>query len=413
VILSIERVTQRVEPGSHSSKWACAGGFDQAKQGCGREGNRSMIRIRGLALAAYTVAFCVPAAATVYPMDAAHWDAQGHVSFVTHDGKQSVLLGADKGNPVGGGQANLKDVKFETGIIEYDLMITAQYDFVGPTFRQVKDGFGEVIYLRPHMIGKPDSIQYTPVINNNLAWQIFTGPGFEAQATFPVGKWIHVRTDVYQSSASVSLDAEKVLHIPYLKGEPGAGDVGVLALAGGDYIANFSLEPIADYRDPEPAPPVVPLPKGSVTSWQVSSAITQKDAFARAAKSDWAGVKWKPIAVETTGAANLSKAGPDHDDHDSFIARFKLGSPTAHRELMHFGFSDSVRVYLNGAPLYEGADLQGSRDYRFLGHVGFWDSVFLPLRKGKNEVVFVVTDNTNGGTAAAAKLDPGSAVAVR
>jgi hypothetical protein len=346
-------------------------------------------------------------------MNAATWDLQGNGGFEQRDGRETLRLGSFEGKPVGGGQANLKGVKFDTGVIEFDLLITAQYDFVGPTFRQVQDGFGEVIYLRPHMIGKPDSIQYTPVINNNLAWQIFTGPGFEAQTNFPIGKWIHVRTDVYQSSASVSLEGQQVLHIPYLKGKPGSGDVGVLALAGGDYIANFSLNPIPDNRDPEPAPAIEPLPKNSVTSWQVTPAITQKEAFVRAAKSKWAGLKWTPIAVETNGIANLSKADADGDDRHSFIARFKLDSRTAHRELMQFGFSDSVRIYLNGAPLYEGADLQGSRDYRFLGHVGFWDAVFLPLRKGSNEVVFVISDETNGGTAAAAKFDSGSAVRIK
>ena len=74
---------------------------------------------------------------------------------------------------------------------------------------------------------------------------------------------------------------------------------------------------------------------------------------------------------------------------------------------MQFGFSDDVRIYLNGAPLYEGSDRQNSRDYRFLGHVGFWDTVFLPLKSGTNDVVFVVTDPTNGGTAAAAILPKG------
>lgn len=353
------------------------------------------------------------ASATIYPMNALTWDLQGSAGFEERDGRRALRLGAFEGKPLGGGQANLKDVKFDSGVIEYDLLITAQYDFVGPVFRQVEDGFGEVIYLRPHLIGKPDAIQYTPVVNGNLAWQIFTGPGFEAQADYPIGKWIHVRTDVYQSSASVSLDGKPVLHVPYLKGRQGAGDVGLLALAGGDYIANFSLEPIANYRDPEPLPPITQLPKNMVTNWQVTPAITQKEAFARAAKSNWAGVRWQPIAVETTGAANLSKAGPDADDRHSFIARFRLDSGSAHRELMQFGFSDQVRVYLNGAPLYEGADLQGSRDYRFLGHVGFWDSLFLPLRKGANEVVLVITDETNGGTAAAARFDPSSAVRIR
>ena len=367
----------------------------------------------GRPIALLLAAWASPTLATAIPMTPDRWDVQGNVAFVVKDGRQALRLGADGGKPVGGGQANIKNLKFETGVIEYDLLITAQYDFVGPVFRQVADGFGEVIYLRPHLIGKPDSIQYTPIINGNLAWQIFTGPGFEAQADYPIGKWIHVRTDVYSGSATVSLDGKPVLHVPYLKGRAGAGDLGLLALAGGDYVANFSVEPIANYRDPEPAPPIKPLPDQSVTSWEVSPPITQKEAFARAGKSNWAGITWTPIEVETTGAANLSKSGPDADDRHSFIARFRLDSRNPHRELMQFGFSDDVRVYLNGVPLYEGSDRQNSRDYRFLGHVGFWDSLFLPLRKGVNDVVFVVTDETNGGTAAAARFDPASAVAIK
>ena len=379
----------------------------------GREAGDTMIRgIRPLILGLIGGTASAAATGASYPMTADHWDVQGTAGFEVRDGRDTLRLGNFKGTPVGGGQANLKGVQFATGVIEFDMLITGERDFVGPVFRQVQDGFGEVIYLRPHLNGKPDAIQYTPVVNNNLAWQIFTGPGFEAETTFPLSKWMHVRTDVFETSAAVSIDGKEVLHVPYLKGKSGSGEVGVVALAGGDFIANFSVEPIVNYRDPEAAPPIAPLPAGSVTSWKVTPAITQDEAFARAAKSNWAGVNWQTVAVETNGIANLSKAGPDADDRHSFIARFTVNSRSAHRELLQFGFSDAVRVYVNGIPLYEGADLQFSRDYRFLGHVGFWDAVFLPLKAGSNDIAFVVTDDTNGGTAAAAKLDPHSLVTI-
>ena len=379
----------------------------------GRDAGDAMIR-RVQAAIFGLIAGTAGAAATAasYPMTPDLWDLQGTAGFEVRDGRATLRLGNLEGKPVGGGQANLKGVEFETGIIEFDMLITGERDFVGPVFRQVEDGFGEVIYLRPHLNGKPDAIQYTPVVNNNLAWQIFTGPGFEAETTFPLNTWMHVRTDVFEASAAVSIDGRLVLHVPRLKGKAGSGEVGVVALAGGDFIANFSVEPIANYRDPEAAPPIKPLPAGSVTIWQVTPAMSQSEAFARAAKSNWAGVNWQTVAVETNGIANLSKAGPDADDRHSFIARFTVNSRTAHRELMQFGFSDAVRVYVNGIPLYEGADAQFSRDYRFLGHVGFWDAVFLPLKAGSNDIAFVVTDDTNGGTAAAAKLDPQSAVTI-
>ena len=138
-----------------------------------------------LGLAAIGFGWAAPGFATTYPMTADNWDPAGNGGFEMRDGRQVLRLGNDGGKPIGGGQANLRNVKFETGVIEFDLMMTGERDFVGPTFRQVEDGFGEIIYFRPHLNGKPDAIQYTPIVNNNLAWQIFTGPGFEAETTYP------------------------------------------------------------------------------------------------------------------------------------------------------------------------------------------------------------------------------------
>ena len=63
---------------------------------------------------------------------------------------------------------------------------------------------------------------------------------------------------------------------------------------------------------------------------------------------------------------------------------------------MRFGFSDRVRVYLNGALLYAGDDTQNSRDYRFLGTVGLYDTLQLPLRRGTNDIVFAVSEGAGG-----------------
>lgn len=346
------------------------------------------------------------------PMTADRWETEGQVTFQVRDGRQSLRLGLEPGQPPQGGVASIKGLQFATGVVEFDMLITGEKDFTGPIFRQDDHGGGEIVYFRPHLNGKPDAIQYTPIVNGNLAWQIFTGPGFEAETIYPLKSWMHVRADIYPSSATISVDGKPVLHIPELKSGLGSGTLGVAALMFGSYYANFTVDPIAGYRDPLPAPQVKPLPIGSVKAWKVTPAVTQADAMDRAAKGRWAGVDWHSIAVETNGIANLSKAGPDADDRDSFVARFGLRSRAAKTASMHFGFSDKVRVFLNGRALYAGEDLQFSRDYRFLGYVGFWDTVFLPLKAGHNDVVFVVTDDTNGGTAAAARIDPDPAIII-
>ena len=365
---------------------------------------------------AYAVTWLLPAGAiaspVTIPMTAERWEVQGPVAFETHEGRPAMRLGAPVSGKREGGVASIKGLDFKTGVVEFDMLLPDAMEFSGPLFHQPNELTGEYIYLRPHMNGKPDAIQYTPVVNGNLAWQIFTGPGFEAQTTFPLGRWTRVRLDVFESSAQLSLDGRPVLHMPELKNGPLSGVFGFASLMGGTYYSNVSVERIADYRDPTPAVAVKPLPDGIVGNWQVSEAITHEAAFDRAAASNWAGVRWHSIAVENNGIANLSKAGPDGDDEHSFIARFTVDSTGVKVVPMKFGFSDDVRVYLNGHPLYEGSDRQNSRDYRFLGHAGFWDTVFLPLKAGANEIVLVVTDPTNGGTAAAAIIEPQAGVSI-
>ena len=336
------------------------------------------------------------------PLTADRWEIQGPVVFETRDGKPAMRLGAPATGKRQGGVATIKDLEFATGVVEYDVLLPDVMEFSGPLFRQGARDTGEFIYFRPHMNGKPDAIQYNPVVNGSLTWQIFTGPGFEAESVFPVNRWARVRLDLYANSAVLSVDGKKVLHMPSLKSGVASGALGFGSLMGGTYYADVRIQPIADYADPAPPPPAVALPAGTIAAFEVSEALTQDEAFDRASQQRWAGVPWHRIAVETNGIANLSKAGPDSEKAHSFIARFEISSPTARTVPMQFGFSDDVRVYLNGTPLYEGSDRQGSRDYRFLGHAGFWDTAFLNLKAGVNEVALVVTDPTNGGTAAGA-----------
>jgi hypothetical protein len=53
-------------------------------------------------------------------------------------------------------------------------------------------------------------------------------------------------------------------------------------------------------------------------------------------------------------------------------------------------------VYLNGRALYGGDDSNRSRDYRFLGSIGWFDAVWLPLDEGENELVLAVSESFGG-----------------
>src|SRR5437016_3172568 len=64
---------------------------------------------------------------------------------------------------------------------------------------------------------------------------------------------------------------------------------------------------------------------------------------------------------------------------------------------LEIGYSDEVSVFLNGKILYRGRSAQGFRDPGFLGIVNPEnDALYLPLKKGKNELVLAVSELGGG-----------------
>ena len=53
-------------------------------------------------------------------------------------------------------------------------------------------------------------------------------------------------------------------------------------------------------------------------------------------------------------------------------------------------------MYLNGRLLFGANDNYRSRDYRFLGSIGWFDTLWLPLAEGRNELVFAVSEDFGG-----------------
>ncbi|HEX3249016.1 MAG TPA: hypothetical protein VHS05_06295, partial [Pyrinomonadaceae bacterium] len=64
---------------------------------------------------------------------------------------------------------------------------------------------------------------------------------------------------------------------------------------------------------------------------------------------------------------------------------------------LYLGYSDEVSVFLNGRILYRGRSAQYFRDPGFLGIVNPEnDAVYLPLRKGQNELILAVSEIGGG-----------------
>ena len=78
-------------------------------------------------------------------------------------------------------------------------------------------------------------------------------------------------------------------------------------------------------------------------------------------------------------------------------ARTRIDSDRDHVTKLYIGYSDDVSVFLNGQILYHGRSAQNFRDPGFLGIVNPEnDAVYLPLKKGSNELVLAVSELGGG-----------------
>jgi hypothetical protein len=125
-----------------------------------------------------------------------------------------------------------------------------------------------------------------------------------------------------------------------------------------------------------------------------------------------APLTWATLDIEERGIANLARLSGNQGGRNTVVAAVTITSDRARTVPVRFGFSDRVRVYLNGRMLYAGNDSFGTHDPDFLGIVGRFDELALPLKRGPNELWFAVSE-TFGGWAITADLPDRSGIALR
>jgi len=168
---------------------------------------------------------------------------------------------------------------------------------------------------------------------------------------------------------------------------------------GGAYFANINITP--GVQEASPPEPVAELMPGHIRAWSTSPPMAEAEALAAAQANKLKDIAWTRLEVESNGIANLARVAAWSENAPTVLARTIVHSDRARSVAMRFGFSDRVRVYVNGALLFTGDDSQASRDYRFLGTVGLYDELQLQLRRGDNDIVFAVSEGGGGWAAQA------------
>ncbi len=292
------------------------------------------------------------------------------------------------------------------GVLEMDVAVTAGRSFPGLAWRVRGDTY-ESFYVRPHQVVNPDSIQYTPVFNAQSAWQLYHGPGYWATVNFPLEGWFTLRTCFAGSRGEAYVvDMEHpALAFGGLKVPARDGGIGILPGGLDLHIARLAYDP---------APPTLrgraprtKVERGRVPTWLVSDAFREVEIPRSSLTAAMLAARaWTPLKAEPTGLVNLARLNGITDGRNTVFARTTITATTAGTRAMDLGFSDRAVVFLNGRPLFAGDDTYRSRDYRFLGSIGYHDTIYLPLDRGANDLVVGVAESFGGWGIQARFQDP-------
>ncbi|MGZ4809253.1 MAG: hypothetical protein ACXV7D_07970 [Thermoanaerobaculia bacterium] len=342
------------------------------------------------------------------PPDSPRWELQGEARAVEYQGRKSLYLN--------GGAAFVKDLEMRDGIIDVDVATPATRGFFGIDFRLADNNAnGERVYLRQHKSGYTDAMQYTPVLNTGSNWQIYNGPGFTGAIDIPKDVWFHMRLEVAGAQAKLYVkDMDKpALIMDDLKSGSQKGVVALAVLTGATYFSNFELRqtPPVPWQRHEP-----PMPPNTLTRWSLSPSY---DALARnlerpLSQAEIDSIHWDDVQAEPPGfvvinryresphlrvtfANDFSKRLEPQPGMKVVYARTSIDSERDEVRKLYVGYSDDVSVFLNGKILYRGRSAQNFRDPAFLGIVNPEnDAIYIPLKKGRNELILAVSELGGG-----------------
>ena len=299
------------------------------------------------------------------------------------------------------GHAILKNAAFENGVIEVDIAVPEGVRcYPGIVFRMQSDENYEHFYIRPHRsIFYPDALQYAPNINGIGCWQLYNGEGYTAGATIPSNEWLHLKMEISGKQARVYFqDMEKAaLVISDLKHGVSKGTIGVFDQSKTAHFSNFRFEVDNNLQfDP---PPEVEAPLGMIMEWEISQSfqMSQIDFEHSPEKQGLTDLTWQKVRSEPSGLVNIARLySRSSREPDCIWAKAFIMADKDEMREFQFGYSDYISIFVNGQILFSGNNAYRSRDPSFLGIVGLIDAIYLPLKRGNNELLLLLTESFGG-----------------
>ena len=342
------------------------------------------------------------------PPESPQWDLEANAKVTDYQGRKCLMLD--------GGAAVLKDFVMRDAVMDVDVTTTRKRGFMGIQFRLDEDGKnGDWVYLRAHKSALPDAIQYTPIINGEATWQLYNGSGFTGMLDIPMERWFHLRLAVAGAQAKLYVEdmGQPALVIDDLKSGVQKGQLALFVSRGSTCFSNFEIHATPDVPWERHLPPT---PGGTLTKWKLSPSYDalSRDLEQPLSRAEADSIAWQDVEAEPPGLVVINRyreaPGVLATFEKDFSTRLQpqpgmkvvyaittIDSDRDQVRKLNVGYSDEVSVFLNGRILFRGRSAQAFRDSTFLGIVNVEDdAVYLPLKKGKNELILAVSEIGGG-----------------
>jgi hypothetical protein len=330
-------------------------------------------------------------AGRVISMTSSHWHTvsdKADVKYVKQEGFPEGII------VLKSGELALNDLSFRDGTIEFDMKPLAE-DIPGIRFRQRDRQNAEEFYIRSmsDCRAENDCIQYSPVINGFMLWNVY--PEYQRRApVFPDG-WNHVRLVVSGKRMNVFINdsVQPTLSVGELLGNTREGGLEVYGPAA---FANLVVTPgKIDGLSPVPLPDSMGNAAGIVHAWELGALTPLHYGSAPTyAERPQDAKAWKAVRSERFGIVNLNRQFATSNEPPSLTwIRSFVDSDRDQAKQVSLGWIGQMWVFINGSLVtsdknfyYPDSERQDPDGRLSLENGSF----SLPLHRGHNEIMIAL-----------------------
>ncbi len=323
-----------------------------------------------------------PAIAQEIPLTANSWDIidienNNPLDLITvnYKGKEAIYLGRHK-------MARLKDIDLQNFVLELDV---AAKSMPGIGFRAEDLYNYEFFYCRIFSGGKETALQYGPIFNGAMPWQLYNYPIFETAANFEPEEWYHIKIEVYGDAMRVFIGEDDMpeMEVELLHHEVKSGSILLINSFAEAYYTNIRVEELEDpFQIKE-----VKNPQEFLKDWQISDQLTghiynQRQYFQWLSEAEKER-EWRSITADKNGIVNMAR----YFDHpkESVFAKTNIISEEARQVTLAFDYTQVLLIALNDQLLFYGRELDTDNFMRMMDGE---QKIDLTLKEGDNKLVF-------------------------